>query len=159
MWPPFLEQSEVEVDSWYFAYGSNLDPSRKEQRTGNIRRARRARLPGYRFAFSKKGDDGTGKANLVPDEQGEVWGVAYLSSPEALQGLDRLEGVPNHYVRQPVSVLLDTGDTLDAITYVAHPDRVTEGMKPSSGYLQYILKGARHHGLPETYVKTIEELA
>ena len=44
------------VDYWHFAYGSNLDPTRKEDRTGLIRKdepPKRARLPNYRFAFNK----------------------------------------------------------------------------------------------------------
>ena len=146
------------MDSCYFAYGSNLDPERKENRTGGIREARRARLSGFRFAFNKKGDDGSGKANIVADEWAETWGVAYLCSPEALETLDRMEGVPNHYWRQSGQVVLETGETIDAITYVAHPDKVSERLRPSAEYLQHVLRGIRYHQLPEPHRATIEDL-
>lgn len=52
-------------DHWYFAYGSNLSTEQKERRTGFIREARCARLDGYHIAFNKRGNDGTGKANMI----------------------------------------------------------------------------------------------
>ena len=49
-------------DVWYFAYGSNLDPTRKERRTGQIReelddKPKRVRLQNYCFAFNKIKDE------------------------------------------------------------------------------------------------------
>jgi hypothetical protein len=45
-------------DKWYFAYGRNLDVHQKTLRTRRIRQALRCRLPGYRFAFNKRGEEG-----------------------------------------------------------------------------------------------------
>ena len=53
-------------DVWYFAYGSNMSRDRKEKRTGLIRSARKARLPGYRLAFNKDNHSGGAYANIVP---------------------------------------------------------------------------------------------
>ena len=147
-------------DRWYFAYGSNLFVDRKEQRTGSIREAIRSRLSGYRFVFNKRAKEGPIYANIVPDESTSVWGVAYLCSPEAFRDMDKCEGVANgHYERIPVKVNQVSGQTVEAITYVAGEDFVCQPGKPSSEYLDMIIDGARHHEIPEEYIRMIEALA
>ena len=47
----------------------------------------------------------------------------------------------------------------DAVTYVAKPESLGPEGRPNDGYLGTILNGAREHGLPEEYIKSIEELA
>ena len=147
-------------DQWYFAYGSNLFIDQKEKRTGQIRQAIRCRLRGFRFAFNKRGDGGQIYANIVPDDASEVWGVSYLCNPKAIQEMDRYEGVASgHYERLPLTVEKDSGEAIEAITYVAGEDFVCESGKPSSEYLLKIVRGARHHLLPEEYVDQIESVA
>jgi gamma-glutamylcyclotransferase (GGCT)/AIG2-like uncharacterized protein YtfP len=147
-------------DQWYFAYGSNLSAEQKERRTGTIREARRACLDGYRIAFNKRGSDGTGKANIVPDRAGVVWGVVYRCSPVALDEMDTHEGVRGgHYHRTRVRVRLDLGDEIGAITYVAGDSFVDESLIPGDEYRKTILRGARHHELPDAYIKEIERAA
>jgi gamma-glutamylcyclotransferase len=147
-------------DRWYFAYGSNLSRGQMEQRTGHIREERRARLDGYRLAFNKRGSDGTGKANIVPDAGAAVWGVVYRCSPDALREMDKHEGVAGgHYVRHLIRVRLDGGDELDAVTYVAGQTFLDAPLTPSAKYLGTILQGARQHRLPNDYIRSIEALA
>lgn len=146
-------------DSWYFAYGSNLDVGRKIDRTGPIRVAQRARLPGYGLAFNQLGSDGTGRANIIRSDGAELWGVAYLCSSEALAQLDGFEGALDHYARKRVTVFLDSGDAVEAIAYIARGQRCRNGLRPSPEYLQHVLAGAKHHRLPSSYVKTITALA
>ncbi len=147
-------------DQWYFAYGSNLFVDQKEERTGRIRQAVRSRLAGYRFAFNKRGGGSQVYANIVPDDSAEVWGVVYLCNPEAIRGMDRYEGVASgHYERISVMVEQVSGEKAEAITYVAGEDYVCEPSKPSIEYLGKITSGARHHQLPEEYVRMLEALA
>jgi len=147
-------------DEWYFAYGSNLSVDQKEMRTGRIRKATKCRLPGHRLAFNKEGRHGEVYANIMPDAKSEVWGVAYLCNPEAMNELDRFEGVPGgHYHREKVEVVTETGEKLSAVAYVAGPRPVTEEGWPSKDYLERILKGAAHHGLPAEYIREIEQRA
>jgi gamma-glutamylcyclotransferase len=149
------------ADRWYFAYGSNMSRNRKEERTGTIRDARRCQLLGYRFAFNKRNSKvpGTAFANIVIDDTSAVWGVAYLCNQDAFERLDQFEGVRSgHYQHLPVSVVLDSGDTLNAITYVAGDAYVCEDTFPMEVYLETILVGAREHKLPEEYVGRIEAL-
>lgn len=147
-------------DQWYFAYGSNLFIDQKEKRTGRIRQADRCRLPGFRFEFNKRGDGGQVYANIVPDDSSEVWGVAYLCNPKAIEKMDRFEGVASgNYERIPVTVESRLGEKVEAITYVAGEDFVCKSGKPSPEYLHKIVFGARHHSLPEEYVAQIEKMA
>jgi len=146
-------------DYRHFAYGSNLKVERKQARTGPIREALIARLPDFRFAFNKRGKDGSGKANILPTAGSEVWGIVYRISAEGLSKLDRFEGVPDHYTREDLVVVLESGEKITAVTYTARPHRIEEGLKPTPDYLELILEGAKHHGLPGWYIKKIEELA
>ncbi|GIW32793.1 gamma-glutamylcyclotransferase family protein [Meiothermus sp.] len=147
-------------DQWYFAYGSNLSRRQMEQRTGPIREARQARLDGYRLAFNKRGSDGTGKANIVPDGGATVWGIVYLCRPDALREMDEHEGVAGgHYARYGIRIRLDDGDELDAVTYVAGKAFIDDSLTPSARYLATILDGARQHLLPDDYIRSIEALA
>ena len=149
-------------DVWYFAYGSNMDPHRKELRTGLIREAKTTRLPNYRFTFNKRGDDGSGKANIVPDEKAKVWGVIFRCTKKTLDRLDKDEGAPKHYRRQTVSVFTDEDVEYEAITYVAQDSKIQDGLKPTSDYLKHIIDGARHyklHELDQDYITEIEKLA
>lgn len=147
-------------DHWYFAYGSNLSTDQKERRTGAIREARRARLDGYRVAFNKRSNDGTGKANIVRAAARTVWGVVYRCSAEALRDMDRMEGVAyGHYIRRQIRVRVDTGEEMDAVTYIAGDSFVDDSCAPSQEYLQTMLQGARSHGIPEEYVREIERTA
>ncbi|MEX2142448.1 MAG: gamma-glutamylcyclotransferase [Pirellulales bacterium] len=147
-------------DTWYFAYGSNLSVDQKEDRTLKIRQAIRCRLPAHRFAFNKRCDDGRICANIVRDDATEVWGVVYLCDSTAIRTMDRWEGVARgDYERLPVRVLNDMNEIIEAVTYVAGADFVCEPGQPSSDYLALILRGARHHGLPDSYIEQIELLA
>jgi hypothetical protein len=64
-------------DTWYFAYGSNLNIGRKEERTGSIRESHVAKLAGYRLAFNKRGSNGEAYANLLANPTEEVLGVVF----------------------------------------------------------------------------------
>lgn len=144
-------------DVFYFAYGSNLDVEQKEFRTGPIRESLRCRLRGFRFAFTKQGEDDQVFANIVPDEAAVVWGVVYRCTPDTLNRMDRYEGVGGgHYVRSEVRVLCDSGEEVNAVTYVAGSKFLCTGRYPRPEYVHRVINGARHHRLPEDYVREIQ---
>jgi gamma-glutamylcyclotransferase (GGCT)/AIG2-like uncharacterized protein YtfP len=148
------------TDRWYFAYGSNLSAEQKELRTGTIREVRVARLDGHRIAFNKRGIDGTGKANIVQDAAGTVWGVIYRCSAAALDDMDVNEGVAGgHYLRTDVRVRCESGDRMDAVAYIAGDTFVDDSLAPSGQYLDTILRGARQHHLPEDHIREIKRAA
>ena len=148
-----------EEDVLYFAYGSNLDPVRKVGRTGPIREARVARLDGHRLAFNKRGQQGGVYANIVPQAGSVVWGVVYRCRPETLETLDDHEGVVGgHYERVPIEVDVH-GERVRALAYVAGVRHTCPEGRPDDEYLRHILDGGRHHGLPEDYLREVEERA
>lgn len=101
---------KMENDAWYFAYGSNLSTQRMQERIGRVPEARRARLDGYRLVFNKRGTDGTGKANVVADRHGTVWGIVYRCTAAEIRQLEHDQGVSSdHYRRRTVRVRDDHG--------------------------------------------------
>lgn len=68
-------------------------------------------------------------------------GILYEIQDPDIKKLDRCEGYPNHYDRIRARVKLDDGKEVEAITYIARPDKVREGLKPSKEYLDHLLKG------------------
>lgn len=142
---------------WYFAYGSNLWIEQVVARTGPVRlgaeRPRIVRLENHRLVFNmqsrRPGDPDVVYANIEPGS-GEVLGVVYCFDAEALRKMDVYEA---GYRRQQVAVqVLETGERLDAIAYIAEPANVTQGRTPDDAYVQRIVRGARQHGLPAAYI-------
>ena len=145
----------------YFAYGSNLWPEQMRARLGDLFtenehlttfQPRVAILPNHRLNFSMLGSNGSYYANVVP-APGEVLGVIYELNSRALEILDRFEA---GYQRQPMQVFDATHKAYEAVVYVANAKTYTESGKPDFEYLQRILRGGRHHGLPEDYLRQIE---
>jgi gamma-glutamylcyclotransferase len=144
------------MHAWYFAYGSNLWIDQMAARTGPIAtgedRPRVARLSDHRLVFNMRGGDGQVYAN-VESPGAAVIGVIYRCTSAAL---DKLDGYERGYERRQVLVTDEDGATLEAVVYVAKPNRVVSGGKPSADYLEKVLRGARQHGLPEAYIREIE---
>lgn len=144
------------MNEWYFSYGSNLWIEQMAARTGAIGqgddRPRVAWLPDHRLVFNMQGDDGQVYANLERPGDG-VFGVIYRCGPAALDQLDVHEW---GYERRRVLVTDESGVTLEAIAYFAKADCIASGGRPSAAYFECIIRGARQHCLPETYVSAIE---
>ncbi len=144
------------MSEWYFAYGSNLCIEQVIARIGPIdQEPRRARLPAHRLAFNMRWQDGQVYANLIPASASAL-GVLYRCSAEALTKMDAFE---IGYQRRHVRVVLEDGVDVSAIAYIAEVAYVAEETQPGAEYLQRILRGARRHGLPEDYLRGIEQLA
>jgi cation transport regulator ChaC len=144
---------------WYFAYGSNLDPTVFEARR-KIRPAEAcvARLDGWRLVFDLPvGPGERAVANVRPDALADVHGVAYAISNRDARHLDRTEGVHRgYYKRIAIELVTREEDRLAAFTYVSPHGR--SDRKPSARYMGLILRGARHHGLPADYIAWLESL-
>ena len=142
--------------SLYFAYGANLDLRSFKRRCPSAAVVGRARLPDYQLSFTRysrtrKG----GVADIVPEPGAEVWGALYEVDGPCLAALDEYEGVPRYYRRETVRVVDDAGVEHEAMTYVANR---TGEFAPSRQYLGIIVRGAREHGLPEEYVRAVEQV-
>jgi gamma-glutamylcyclotransferase len=94
---------------------------------------------------------------LCADPAAEVWGVLYKITRRDLVRLDATEGVPWWRYRP---LWLDaediSGTALQAVTYIAQGDE--DDRNPSLRYLILLREGARAHGLPEHYIRFLEQV-
>ena len=112
----------------------------------------RAKLEGWRLVFNKESEDGSGKANIEESRDDSVHGVIYEVDEAEKNRLNKKEV---RYDPIPVSVKLEDGSTEKALTYKS--DYKT-GEPPYEWYLKLIIGGAKTHGLPEEYIKTLESI-
>ena len=140
----------------YFAYGSNMDAERMRERGIRFSQRTHGILKGYRLEFNKiaSRNPQEGYANVVRFENGIVEGVLYEIPDSDLSKLDMFEGYPDHYDRLMIKVQLDDGQKLEAIIYIAQPDQIAEGLKPSRDYLNHLL--AAKDLLSESYRRKLE---
>jgi cation transport regulator ChaC len=147
----------------YFAYGSNMDPKRMKERGSSFTEREHAVLRGYILKFNKKATatdakKGEGKGNIECDPTGtaNAEGALYTIKKEGLDELDRCEGYPKHYDKKEMDVFLDDGTKVKAWVYLAQPNMVAEGLKPTKEYLSHYLRGkdllspAYYHCLEKT---------
>lgn len=127
----------------YFAYGSNMDEEQMKARGVPYRDRVHATLEGYALRFNKLSTryNGTGVANIIPDPRADTEGVLYTLDAVGLDAMDRYEGYPTHYKREELLVRLDSGQQCQAFVYIAQPELVHEGLKPSASYTQHLLVG------------------
>jgi cation transport regulator ChaC len=134
--------------NWYFAYGSNMNPARlvdDRLRPKGVALGLRVggRLDGWQLTFDKiaRAPKGAGAGNIVVAPGNVVHGTLNEMPLAGLDVLDVWEGVAGgHYERRAVPVVrADTGDTVEAVTYVAL--LVGEGLRPTRDYLGHLLAG------------------
>lgn len=128
----------------HFAYGSNMDIKRLNKREVYPSKRERATLHGYSIKFNKKGtaNPKEGKTNIVRDPSGVVEGILCEITEAEMRKLDKAEGVSTgDYFRTTVRVKVEGGTEIDAVTYIANPMKVRNGLKPTRDYLAHLLAG------------------
>jgi len=146
---------------WYFAYGSNMCAARLFE--GRLKPEGVAwgdrlggRLDGWRLTFDKQArmPPGAGAGNIVMAAGGTVHGTLNALPPRGFDVLDVHEGVAGgHYERRTLPVVrADTGETVEAIVYVAL--KVAAGLKPTRAYLAFLLAGCDL--LPADYLERLK---
>lgn len=126
----------------YFSYGSNMNPERMRERGVIYLSRERFVLQGYELRFNKisRSNPLAGAANIVPRASGEVEGVLYRITMSGLFNLDRYEGYPEEYDRKRLIIDASGKKKGEIITYIAHPSRVREGLRPVREYLLHLLE-------------------
>jgi len=127
----------------YFAYGSNLDVTQMTRRCPDATDPRPATLTDHDWLINERG-----VATLEPFDGAEVHGILWRISDADLANLDRAEGVPVRYRRDRLVVSSDDGP-VEAWVYIDH--RIEPG-PARDGYLERIIDGAMHHGLPARWL-------
>ncbi|MDE2907486.1 MAG: gamma-glutamylcyclotransferase [Acidobacteriota bacterium] len=142
----------------YFAYGSNLSSERLRARVPSARVRGRGRLLHHRLSWHKIGRDGSGKCDIVPtDTPSVVWGVLYDVARVEKPALDAVEGLGIGYFEKEVQIATDDGKR-PALTYHANPERIDPTLRPRDWYKDYVVRGAREHGLPADYIRVLEQI-
>lgn len=139
--------------SVYFAYGSNMSTARLRTRMPSCKPLGIATLPGHSLRFHKLSTDGSGKCNaFASGNDDRVIGVLFSFDPAERALLDKAEGVGNGYEHAIVTVINEEGRRRKVLTYLATPDFIDDRIKPYSWYKDFVLVGAREHGLPPEYI-------
>ena len=128
----------------YFAYWSNLCVRQMALRCPGAVDPRPAMLADHDWLINERG-----VATVEPFDGSQVHGVVWQVTDHDLATLDSAEGVPSRYRRDRLTVHTDDGPS-EAWVYIDH--RVDPG-PPRPGYLERIVDGAVHHGLPNRWIE------
>jgi len=137
----------------YFAYGSNMSTARLRKRMPSCKPLGIATLPGHAPRFHKRSMDKSGKCNaFASGNDNSVIGVLFSFDPAERAKLDEVEGVGSGYEHAMVTVINDKGRRRKVLIYLATPDYIDDSLKPYGWYKDFVLAGARQHGLPPEYI-------
>lgn len=137
----------------YFAYGSNMATSQMQKRISSAKTLNTGYIRGWKVICNKRSKDGSGKANIVQQNEHCTWGVVYEIDTEDVLKLDRFEG---GYNRVTVFVTIDDESSVSAETYIS--EDIIEEPVAFDWYKELIIIGAEEHGLPPAYVDTLREI-
>jgi gamma-glutamylcyclotransferase (GGCT)/AIG2-like uncharacterized protein YtfP len=129
---------------WYFAYGSNMNPQRMIERNAFFTKRIKGWIADFRLVFNKTtGSPGFGYANIISEKNQMVEGILYEIDDRGLAELDIREGVETmHYKKVFMSVQhFGDGDSIDAVVYIAHPEKIENGLKPTKKYASHLYQG------------------
>ena len=139
-------------DAYYFAYGSNLNPERMNNRKAFFKNRKLGKLLHYEFVINKVTASGTLAANIRPKYGATVYGALYKCTQETLVALDLFE---KNYSRQKFNIITEGGDVTEAIAYIAGEENCSDTLNiVSKDYLEHILCG--RDILPADYVVFLE---
>lgn len=138
----------------YFAYGSNMLTERLLARCSSASFVDVGVLSDSGLDFSKRNDDGSGKATLTKSLGSTVYGVLFKIQWDQIDNLDAAEGAGFGYDRKMVTIgQSDDGQLVQAQTYVA-TDR-DAALLPYDWYHGLVVAGAAQHRLPAEHQEKI----
>ena len=144
----------------YFAYGSNLHPTRFRDRVPSGRFLCLAELAGHTLRFHKRGQDGSGKCNALftgkPTDR--VLGVIYHMATAEKPRLDLAEGLGRGYNLAQKRLLAGNMEH-EVFFYEAEFGYIDDTLKPFTWYRRLVVDGCRAQGLPGSYARAIEDVA
>lgn len=129
---------------YYFAYGSNMNPSRVEHRDMAFVDHVAGVLIDYQLCFNKQSQKypGAASANVMRNQDGSNEGVLYrLQTPGEIERMDPYEGYPIHYDRVILPIRSSDG-ICKAWVYTTNAAYIAEGLQPAQWYLDHLLAGA-----------------
>lgn len=139
----------------YFAYGSNLNEGdlikqckKKDLDMPKLLNPQPFRLKDYKLGFTRKSKDRKGGVADIISSLGDFcWGVAFDVTQADLDILDVKEGVKYGSYRQlPLPNGMITYEVVEKENFV----------KPHVEYVNLIIEGAIHYGLPQAWIDYLE---
>ena len=130
-------------ETLYFAYGSNINLKQMARRCPAAQVVGPVTLENYELAFR-----GSGFATIVPKKGSVVHGLLWSITPFCEQALDRYEGYPRHYTKEPVTVRGADGREASVMAYVMAEEWSRHPALPSETYYGIIRRGFEENGLP-----------
>lgn len=129
----------------YIAYGSNLNIEQMKFRCPDAEPVGTGVIPNYRLTFKALSTNAF--ATIEPCEGESVPVAVWSISRRDELVLDRYEGVPTHYTREVIDVLMDGDEEtlVEGLVYIMNPRAVP--LLPSQGYFDAVLSGYRSFGL------------
>ncbi|MCK9469527.1 MAG: gamma-glutamylcyclotransferase [Porticoccaceae bacterium] len=146
--------------SYYFAYGSNMNPARMADRGLEVVEAMPGRLGDMALRFNKRSrrDPRWACANIAWCPGDAVEGVVYrLADEQQIFRMDPFEGAPFFYSRERFPVALPNGTQVHAWTYVANRAHIDDSIRPLRWYLEHLLAGREY--LSPSYFSWLEATA
>lgn len=139
------------VPMFYFAYGSNMLTARLARRVPSVTPVGAAWLDGHTLHWHLLGNDGSGKCNVVATERAadRVHGVLFELDASRLERLHAAEGPAYHFLELPVGTA--DGERIAAI-YRGRDNWLDESLVAYDWYRDFVVHGAREHGLPAHWI-------
>ncbi len=139
----------------YFAYGSNMCTRYLCEYCPRAEPAMRAALANFRIEFRRFSTNLGGGISTIQPAPGEiVHGVLFAIPRAEIEALDILENVPDGLYTRDTFLMLDAaGAWRRAELYrIVTPEGP---FAPAEQYIDWMLEGAREHGLPDDYLARI----
>jgi hypothetical protein len=140
----------------FFAYGAKMRLRAMEE-AGTAPEAREtARLDAWALTFDLRGIPVVEPAfaSIEPRPESVVHGVLWWVTPDEARRVDRFESA--RYDVVDVEVVAEVSGRVRARAYKNRTP--VPGLAPSRRYLRLIAEGAREAGLPEAYVRELEQV-
>lgn len=115
-----------------------------------------ARLDDHDIAFDKIGQDGSGKATVLPLTGASVHGVLYALDDADLDLLDDIEGRGRGYDRRLLTIHRDQHEA-SAFAYVAPPECRDARLMPFDWYLALVVAGAHEHEMVPEWIARLAD--
>lgn len=123
---------------YYFAYGMLTDPDYMQ----NAYLVGPGVLDNYRFDLLQY-------ANVTPDPGNQVMGALWQIDQDMLEDLDQIEGYPALYTRKTVKInCRNKIYSAQVYTMTLNTLQHLKNTMPAESYLDRIVKGYRHAGIP-----------
>lgn len=141
---------------YYFAYGSNMNLDRLQNRLGYTPEFQKGTLDNYELIFNltNKRIPGSAYANIQQKANSSVEGILYSITDADLKKLDLYEAFPKHYLKIQVLVK-NSHDLVNATTYVGNKDLLQDNLMPTRDYLNFLLNPAAE--LSPEYFKKLSQ--